>query len=125
MCGFRFPPAIRQVRVFGNHMRMIYIIEEYPYQPGATSIDLPKKLLLAYEYFGTAVLVATYLFSMLFIWINSTVFGIETGHYLVLVNTNAMGEDYLELGILLATFPAAMLFLGRSSARIIALLRGE
>lgn len=62
------------------------------------------KLTLLYELYGFGMLVSLFVYG-LWIWITATIHGIETGDYYAVALTNLIGENYIELFLLLIAIP--------------------
>jgi hypothetical protein len=65
------------------------------------------KALRTYQLYGIAVMFTTLIYD-LEIWISNTVIGARTGVYSFYIDTNSIGEDHIELVILLTALPAAL-----------------
>ena len=83
-----------------------------------------KKLWAIYRLVGAGLLMAVYIIAIT-IWMSSTIGGIENGNYTfqIVINTNTLGENYVELGLLLFTFPAVLVIMVKIFVKLFRAMR--
>lgn len=68
-----------------------------------------SKVIRLYELGSTVILLGTYMWGGIWVWTEATINGLRTGNYATVVYTNQLGENGLELVLLLAFVPGVLI----------------
>jgi hypothetical protein len=75
-------------------------------------------LLRVYLVAGLAFILSIYIITLA-LWFDATLNGVVNGQFAATIDTNALGEDYIELGLLFLFLPAVTWLFTRGLRRIL------